>query len=73
MKTSTVRTLDAAVKALAEAPEAPLFLPERAEYVLQPDFTVDKAPDGAKSPNLADSVMIVYAPSEPTKRGFFDL
>lgn len=34
---------------------------------------IDKAPEGAKSPNLADAVMIVYAPSEPTKRGFFDL
>lgn len=34
---------------------------------------IDKAPAGAKSPNLADAVMIVYAPSEPTKRGFFDL
>ena len=34
---------------------------------------IDKAPDGAKSPNLADAVMIVYAPDEPAKRGFFDL
>jgi len=33
---------------------------------------IDKAPDGAKSPNLADAVMIVFAPSEPAKRGFFD-
>jgi phage terminase large subunit len=32
---------------------------------------VDKAPDGSKSPNLADSVMIVYAPREPKRRGFF--
>lgn len=34
---------------------------------------IDKAPEGAKSPNLADSVMIVFAPSEPDKKGFFDL
>ena len=33
---------------------------------------INKAPDGSKSPNLADSVMIVFAPSEQ-KRGFFDL
>lgn len=34
---------------------------------------IDKAPEGAKSPNLADAVMICFAPSEPQKRGFFDL
>lgn len=34
---------------------------------------IDKQPDGAKSPNLADSVMIAYAPTEPKRRGFFDL
>lgn len=34
---------------------------------------IDKAPAGAKSPNLADSVMIAFSPTEPTKRGFFDL
>ena len=33
---------------------------------------IDKAPDGTKSPNLADSVMIAYAPTEPERRGFFD-
>lgn len=34
---------------------------------------INKSPDGAKSPNLADAVMIAFAPSEPTRRGFFDL
>lgn len=34
---------------------------------------INKQPDGAKSPNLADSVMIAFAPTEPTRRGFFDL
>ena len=34
---------------------------------------INKQPDGAKSPNYADSVMIAYAPAEPKKRGFFDL
>jgi hypothetical protein len=34
---------------------------------------INKQPDGAKSPNLADSVMIVYAPTEAKPRGFFDL
>lgn len=34
---------------------------------------INKQPDGSKSPNLADSVMICYAPTEPKRRGFFDL
>jgi len=34
---------------------------------------INKQPDGTKSPNLADSVMMVYAPTEPTRLGFFDL
>lgn len=34
---------------------------------------IDKAPEGSKSPNLADAVMIAFAPGEPTRRGFFDL
>lgn len=34
---------------------------------------INKQPDGTKSPNLSDSVMIAYAPAEPEKRGFFDL
>lgn len=34
---------------------------------------INKKPEGAKSPNLADSVMIAFAPSEPTRRGFFDM
>lgn len=33
---------------------------------------IDKSPDGTKSPNLADSVMIVFAPAEPKRSGFFD-
>lgn len=31
---------------------------------------IDKAPDGTKSPNLADSVMMVYSPAKK-RRGFF--
>jgi len=34
---------------------------------------INKQPDGAKSPNLADSVMILYAPAQQVARGFFDL
>lgn len=34
---------------------------------------INKQPDGAKSPNLADSVMIAFAPQEPKRLGFFDL
>jgi len=33
---------------------------------------INKAPDGMKSPNLADAVMILHAPGEPVRRGFFD-
>lgn len=32
---------------------------------------VDKQPDGARSPNLADSVMICYAPIRKVNAGFF--
>jgi hypothetical protein len=34
---------------------------------------INKQPDGAKSPNLADSVMICYAPQETRRKGFFDV
>lgn len=34
---------------------------------------INKQPDGTKSPNLADSVMIAFSPTEPQRRGFFDL
>jgi phage terminase large subunit len=33
---------------------------------------INKAPDGTKSPNLADSVVIRFAPSARVARGFFD-
>lgn len=47
----------------------------------QPTFTkngagkllINKQPDGSKSPNMADAVMIVNAPAEVAPRGFFDL
>ena len=34
---------------------------------------IDKMPDGAKSPNDADSVMMVYSPKETQSKGFFDV
>lgn len=34
-------------------------------------MTVDKAPDGVPSPNLADAVMMLFAPRPSTRRGFF--
>ncbi|HKO36335.1 MAG TPA: hypothetical protein VJV21_07625, partial [Pyrinomonadaceae bacterium] len=34
---------------------------------------IDKMPDGSKSPNLGDSVMIAYAPRQEEARGFFDM
>lgn len=33
---------------------------------------IDKAPEGAKSPNDADAAMILYAPAERKPRSFFD-
>lgn len=33
---------------------------------------IDKAPDGTKSPNLADAVTICYAPEQRRRRGFLD-
>ena len=37
-----------------------------------PKFTVDKAPDSAASPNLADAVMMVYAPKETARELIFE-
>jgi len=36
-------------------------------------FTVDKAPDDMPSPNLADAVMMVYAPKDTEAVDFFDM
>jgi phage terminase large subunit len=38
-----------------------------------PKMTVDKAPDDMPSPNLADAVMMVYAPREKESLGFLDM
>lgn len=59
-------------------------LPQLAKLTLelsQPTFSengagkilINKQPDGAKSPNLADAVMIAYSPTEPKRKGFFDI
>ena len=34
---------------------------------------INKQPDGTKSPNLADSIMILHAPAEVAPRGFLDM
>lgn len=58
-------------------------LPELNKLVIelsQPTYTqnsagkmiIDKTPEGTRSPNLADAVMIAYAPEE-IRRGFFDV
>jgi phage terminase large subunit len=36
-------------------------------------FTVDKAPDGVASPNLADSVMMAYAPQQKPDQFIFEV
>lgn len=54
-------------------------LPKLTAELSQPTYTqngagkilINKAPDGSKSPNLGDSVMIVYSPRTPRSRGFF--
>jgi phage terminase large subunit len=33
---------------------------------------INKAPEGSKSPNLADSVMMRFAPKTPERRSIFD-
>ncbi|MFY0613064.1 MAG: hypothetical protein JXQ99_16155 [Hyphomicrobiaceae bacterium] len=33
--------------------------------------TIDKQPDGHRSPNLADAVMMAYAPTRQTARAMF--
>jgi len=38
-----------------------------------PKLTIDKAPDDQPSPNLADAVMMVYAPKEKASVGFLDM
>lgn len=53
-------------------------LPKLLVELAQPTYTynnagkvlVDKAPDGARSPNHADAVMILYAPRPRKRRGF---
>ncbi len=36
-------------------------------------IVIDKIADGGKSPNLADSLMIAFAPVPPKRRSFFDV
>lgn len=61
----------------------PSELPERSKLLVelsQPTYSIDgtgkviidKAPDGQRSPNLADSVMILYAPQARKKSSIFD-
>lgn len=67
---------------LDEIVSIPSNLPERAALVSelsQPTYApntagkivVNKAPDGTKSPNLADMMMILYAPKDTERRGIF--
>jgi GTP-binding protein len=39
--------LHAVAKALDDVPEAPMFIPEKAEYIIAPDFTITRTPNGA--------------------------
>ena len=34
---------------------------------------VNKKPDGSKSPNLGDAIMIEFSPERRKPRGFFDM
>lgn len=56
-------------------------LPKLLIELSQPTFSqnnagkmlIDKTPDGGRSPNLADAVMIAFAPPTTPVRGFFDV
>lgn len=63
--------------------DIPSTLPERSQLVSelsQPLYRINdagkliviKTPDGMKSPNLADMAMMLYSPSQPRRRSFFD-
>jgi hypothetical protein len=56
------------------------FLTELTQELSQPTYSpnlqtgkivIDKMPDGARSPNRADSLMIAFAPIKKSSRGFF--
>lgn len=56
-------------------------LTEAVREISQPTYSqngagkivINKAPNGTKSPNLADAIMIRFAPSAKPAKGFFDL
>jgi len=87
LRTRFQNTYRAVVENLDYDPDSiisiPSNLPERATLVAelsQPTYKindagkllVNKTPDGMRSPNHADAVMMVYSPSQPKRRSFFD-
>ena len=77
-------TYRAVVEGMPFDPDAILDLPSQPKLLAelsQPTYSlntagkilVDKAPDGTRSPNLADAVMIAFAPLKTKPKGFFDL
>lgn len=87
LRTLFLNTYRAIVEGMAYDPDEiisiPKNLPARAKLeaeLSQPTYSintagkmvVDKAPDGMASPNNADAVVIVYAPTERKKSSIFD-
>lgn len=67
---------DELISLSSQLPLLPQLIMELSQPTYREDgagkLLIDKQPDGSKSPNLADSVMILHAPSEAPRRGFFD-
>lgn len=65
---------DQLVSLSPDLPELSALVAELSQPTWAPNSTgklvVDKAPDGSRSPNLADAVMMAYAPTERRARGF---
>lgn len=83
-----LRTYRAVTQGAKYDPDALIFLSSKmprltalTQQLSQPTWTqngagkmvIDKKPDGSKSPNDADAVMILYAPGERKPRSFFDV
>lgn len=51
---------------------AELSQPTYSQQISTGKIIVDKAPENTRSPNLADTVMMLYAPTKTKVRGFFD-
>jgi len=67
---------DEIISISSKLPDLQALIVELSQPTYKEDGTgkllINKQPEGTKSPNLADAVMILHAPGEPKRRGFFD-